>query len=83
MTRQQGLGSPSSVPLSWHLFALPRTFPTWAHAPFAARGSQKGRRSLGRWVTGRREREAAVKCRHLQAGGMLMFWDHFPGLMLL
>lgn len=49
MARQQGLGSPSSVPLSWHLFALPRTFPTWAHA--------------------------AVKCRHLQAVGMLMFLD--------
>lgn len=83
-TRQQELGSPSSVPLSWpghswHPSALPGTFLTWARA----RHSQTGSRSLGWWVNGRREREAAVKHRQLWAGGMLMFWDLFPGLGLL
>lgn len=84
-TRQQEQSSASSLPLSqpsWHPSALARTFPTWAHTPLAACHSHTGIRSLGCWVTDRRDERGCCGTQ-LQAGGMLMFRDYFPRLGLL
>lgn len=54
----------------------------WAHAPLTACHSHTGIGSLGCWVTGRRDERGCCGTQ-LQAGGMLMFRDRFPGLWLL